>query len=141
MQAETLPPLRDALLELVNQINGVLKDGRDRGVGKGPRKFKGRKRNWKNEYQLRKKRSAKKKGRRKAKFIEAKPKNTQRVPGVSKDYLWAIDLETIISNANGNGRYRVLRMGSNRCFNVRDSHGDPMNLAAGYLNKKLGLEL
>lgn len=120
LQLEALPKVRDALLEVVNEINVALDAKRPtRGLDKKPRKASPRK----------------SKKRRPAKFIEALPKNATRVRGVHRHYMWVPNLGMV---SCVNGKVRVLRMGTNRCFNVKDSKGELMNLGIRVLEAKLG---
>ncbi len=158
-KAEKLPEIRNALLEIVNEINMVLKASR--GL-KGPRKSPKKSRDYAVEFARRK--AAKDAGhvpkkrkssggespldvitnappkkrayakRAKTKLLPELPENAQEIPGIAATYQFAPGVG-MISLVNGN--VRLMRFGSNRCWNVRGSKGEKVNLSLGALQKAL----
>lgn len=124
-QAEQLPKLRDKLLAVVDEINSVLNDGRARGVGRGPRKFKGRK----NPARTRKKKQ------RGAKFIDGMPPDAVAVKGVHENYRYSPATGSVMSFTK-NGKVRLLvtpRKGGS--WTVKNSRGERLFLTRNRLRE------
>ena len=116
---ETLPKVRDALLEIVNDINMMLVDGEER-VLKGPRKNN----------------TVRRSSRPRAKFLKEMPKGARSIRGIDKSYLFVPGLG-MVSKTN-NGKVRLLVQGKqNKGWNVVNSKGERIHLGVPMLEKRL----
>ena len=135
IQADSLPKLRDSLLQIVDEINILLADGRKRGVGKGPRKSKGRR---KTRTALNRKASGKRGGLAKAKYLDKMPRAAMAIPGVSANYLFVPEVGVVSKTTNG--KVRLLRLPKTRTWGVKDKSGNRYFLTVPRLDKKLRME-
>lgn len=140
-QAEQLPKLRDKLLDLVNQINLALNEGRNRkaqtqktrspfmGTGEGlttrgtPRKRKGHKPGQPQPKPI---------------LLDTIPLNAREIPGVHTGFVWCQGLGMVSTMGK---QPRLLRLpGSTKCYGLKNRKGDRLFLGLPKLEELLGFK-
>lgn len=129
-QAESLPKLRDKLLGIVNEINLVLNEGRNKrsafmGTGKEV---------------TRKTAVTRKKKQPKAKFLDRMPDNAVSVKGLHSDYRFSPGLGLLSTVKEG--RIRLLRVPHKKSsWCVKDPKGNRLFIGRDSLQVRVGMEL
>jgi hypothetical protein len=138
IQAEQLPKLRDKLLDMVNQINMVLNEGRNR---KAPRAQAGTA-DLTTRGTPRKRRAGKRKGhpagqpQPKPLILEAVPQNAQELQGISTKFVWSQGMGMISLCGK---QPRLLRLpDSTKCYGLKDRKGNRSFLGMVKLEQLLG---
>ena len=137
-QAESLPKLRDKLLGIVNEINLVLNENRNR---KAPRSTVMSKSDSGRMGGL--KAQAKRRGRKKqpkANFLAAMPAGAVNVPGIHPSYhfVYGMGMLSLVKD----GRVRLLLTpGAKSSWTVKDVQGERLFIGRAKLQERLGREL
>ena len=137
-QAESLPKLRDKLLGIVNEINLVLNEGRNR---KAPRSSKMSKSDSGRMGGL--KAQSARRGRKrqpKAKFLDALPAGAMNVKGIHHSYYFVpgVGMLSLVKE----GRVRLLiTPGAKSSWTVKNPQGQRLFIGRASLQERVGMEL